>query len=276
MVNETKQFGDGYERDTDRPNLFLFPRDVEWRRSLGYPPEVMQHPAKMQLHIVKAVLEYYGQPGDKVLDPFGGTGTTALAAVMGYDTTLFELEPVYQDLLTKAQQGLKLTAPLHLKFGDATQLIKAEPDNYYNIVISSPPYANLQVGKVGKDTVVTGRVAELRTQFSQYGSAGAHPLNFGRLNQFVFAQNMNRIYQGLARVLAPGGIYVSVTKDSMRAGVRQMMSMDLVRDVQLAGLKYSGDWFKWKPPGSMFQEVQKTKGMAVIDDEDIIVFRKED
>lgn len=271
---ESKHFGDGYEKDADRPNLFLFPRDVEWRKQLGYPQEVFSHPAKMQLHIVKAVLEYYGKPQDFVLDPFGGTGTTALAAVMGYPTTLYELEPIYQDILNKLPTALDIQAPLTLKFGDSRQLIMSDAPDQYNLVITSPPYANLQVGKVGADTVLTGRVAELREQFTAYTAAGAHPLNFGRLNQFTFAQHMRSMYAGIKRVLVPGGLFVSVTKDSMRAGVRQMMSMDLVRDVQSAGLVYTGDWFKWKPPGSMFQEVQKTKGMAVVDDEDLIVFRK--
>jgi DNA modification methylase len=40
--------------------------------------------------------------GDTVLDPFGGTGTTALAAVeLGRNSITIEIEPQYIDLIDK-------------------------------------------------------------------------------------------------------------------------------------------------------------------------------
>jgi hypothetical protein len=48
----------------------------------------------------------------------------------------------------------------------------------------------------------------------------------------------------------------------------------LIRQGQQSGLKFA-EWFKWAPPSTIRQETARNKGGTVIEDEDIIIFRKE-
>lgn len=291
------EFAPGYARDEERSHIILLPRDVEWRREL-YVPEVFHHPAKMQLHIVKLCVEYLESKGElipwmsRVLDPFGGTGTSALAALMGYETTLIELEeewflPILQGVRKKWRNWTGETGSprpfmennfhwaaehLSILIGDSRQVMRELPENHYDLIITSPPYANLAVGRDFGNQV--GSLAEHKEELRKYGSDKASTLNFGRLNTFQFNQNMKVVYQQVGRVLKPGGYYVSVTKDQMRAGERQRLGPEVMRYAQEHGNLTMTDWFKWKPPGGMLQSVMREKGSVVVEDEDIIFMQK--
>ena len=58
------------------------------------------HPAPYPLDIPRRLIRMFSFAGDTVLDPFGGTGTTALAAAeLGRDSISVEIEPKYVDLI---------------------------------------------------------------------------------------------------------------------------------------------------------------------------------
>jgi modification methylase len=60
------------------------------------------HPAPYPLEIPRRLIRMFSFAGDTVLDPFGGTGTTGLAALeMGRNSVLVEIEPKYIDLIAK-------------------------------------------------------------------------------------------------------------------------------------------------------------------------------
>ena len=271
-------FGEGYEHDQKHPTWLLFPRDSEWRKQF-FIPRATEHPAKMQLHIVKAAVEYYAEPGWRILDPFAGTGSTAMAATMGCPTTLIELEEHFIEMLREIRQKwveegkIESTLDMPIFSGDCRQVMKELPAEHYDMIITSPPYSvTAQVGR--EVTEFTGVLAERKAQMRKYGSSEANAMNIGRLNPFTFNEAMKRVYAACLRVLKPGGLYVSVTKDSMTAGVRKSLALDTVRIAQSSGLEYFGDWFKWKAPGGLMQNVQKSKGYEIVEDEDIVVFRR--
>jgi site-specific DNA-methyltransferase (adenine-specific) len=54
------------------------------------------HPAPFPVELVRRMLQFYTWPGDHVLDPFAGSGTTAVAAEhLGRDWTMVEISPDY-------------------------------------------------------------------------------------------------------------------------------------------------------------------------------------
>ncbi len=60
------------------------------------------HPAMMPRELAERCIRAVSKPGDEVLDPFGGAGTTALAAAaVGRLATLIELSPGYAALARK-------------------------------------------------------------------------------------------------------------------------------------------------------------------------------
>ena len=58
------------------------------------------HPTQKPLDLYKQIIETTTQPGDKILDPFAGSGTTGHAALLtGRDFLLIEKEPEYIELI---------------------------------------------------------------------------------------------------------------------------------------------------------------------------------
>ena len=73
------------------------------------PAHCKEHPAIFPLELAEKVITYYSFKNDVVLDPFGGTGTTAKAAVkLGRRFVTFEMERKYIDLIKKQFEGGKL------------------------------------------------------------------------------------------------------------------------------------------------------------------------
>ena len=72
--------------------MTTFRRDDRLRSRL-YPKSAKRHPAKMVLPWVVQLVEKYTRPGDLILDPFGGIGSTLMATLVGRHVGLVELEP---------------------------------------------------------------------------------------------------------------------------------------------------------------------------------------
>jgi DNA modification methylase len=64
------------------------------------------HPAPYPIEIPRRLIRMFSFAGDIVVDPFGGTGTTALAALeTGRNSISVEIEPKYVDLIEKRLRG---------------------------------------------------------------------------------------------------------------------------------------------------------------------------
>lgn len=65
------------------------------------------HPAPYPLEVPRRLIRMFSFAGDTVLDPFGGTGTTGLAALeVGRNSVSVEIEPAYVNLIEKRFQDL--------------------------------------------------------------------------------------------------------------------------------------------------------------------------
>jgi site-specific DNA-methyltransferase (adenine-specific) len=59
----------------------------------------VKHPAPFPVELVTRLIHFYAFPGAHILDPFGGSGTTGIAAKrLGCDVTLVELSAGYCQL----------------------------------------------------------------------------------------------------------------------------------------------------------------------------------
>lgn len=67
------------------------------------PAHCKEHPAVFPQELAEKVITYYSFKNDVIMDPFGGTGTTAKAAVkLERRFVTFEMEPKYIDIIRKA------------------------------------------------------------------------------------------------------------------------------------------------------------------------------
>jgi len=266
-----KQFATEYQRNEQ--GWILFPVDREERRSLFFPPEVFKHPAKMNFHLQQAIIEYVASEGDILLDPFGGTGTLMIAALQGYRVILIEIEEGYHKLELQAKTELdkqvagagSLVTLLH---GDSRLLLPI-PCNH---IITSPPYAGaMDIRKVrkqkeGKDDLLV----QADKQMVEYSKS---PRNVSKLNQFLYNMEMEKIYRLCYQSLPVGGTMTIVIKDRINEGERVYLSKWVARVCMSVGFELAL-WEKWKAPGYHFTNIRRAKGEEVVDDEDILIYRK--
>ena len=107
-------------------------------------PEAFKHPAKMSRLLCERIFDHgkekgYWQPGDMIIDPFGGIGTTGIiGAYRGYK--VISIEPQNAEALFKKGQFLhKLGRPVEaIEWLDKS--LKIEHDNtvywYRNLVLA--------------------------------------------------------------------------------------------------------------------------------------------
>src|SRR5262245_29714535 len=98
-------------------------RPSRLQRKGRYTPESMRHPGKMLPAIAAQVIEAFTAPGDVVVDPMCGIGTTLVEAIrLGRDAAGMEYEAAWAQLaaanvLLAQRQGATGTA--RLAIGDA-------------------------------------------------------------------------------------------------------------------------------------------------------------
>jgi modification methylase len=177
------------------------------QRAGRYLPGSTAHPAKMLPAIARQAIAAYSQPGDLVLDPMCGIGTTLVeASHLGRDAIGIELEPRWAELASANIAHARrhgATGMATVVTGDARHLPNLlDPDlaGKLALVLTSPPYGRSVHGQV---TARPGRgVAKFDDTYS------ADPANLGRVNQPTLLKALQQILVGCQHLLAPDGLLV--------------------------------------------------------------------
>jgi len=263
------EFAPGIPRD-EETGWVILPKDSQWRKDSFFPVEVMEHPAKMNLYMEQAMIEYVAKPGDILLDPFGGTGTLMIAALMGMTVILLELEDGYHKLEQEAKANLLKERP------DANVLL-LQGDNRFllpmpcNHIITSPPYAGAMDIRKVREGDENDSFVKADRQMMEYSKS---PRNISKLNTFLYNQAMERIYKLCYDSIIPGGTLCVNIKDRIEKGKRVYLSKWIDKVCQQVGFKQEA-WFKWLVPGHQFTNIRRSQGLLTVDDEDCIIYRKE-
>jgi DNA modification methylase len=246
---------------------YLFPRDVEFRRQY-FTEESMKHPARANLWLVKAIIEYVSEPGETLLDIMSGSGSLLIGTLFNRNVVLIEIEEQYQNLIYSNIAYMNSIVPgvedkAMLIPGDANLVL---PLTDIDHIIFSPPYA--QIMRMSNPTGI---------QKEQYGDEGAiyqqSEGNVGRLNTWLYNQQMEKIYIKCFQTLRPGGTMTVIIKDFIKDQKRQFISNWVEKVCLRAGFEMK-DWFKWDAPGTFFHSMRKARGENVVDEEEIIIVRK--
>jgi modification methylase len=186
-----------------------------------YLPAATAHPAKMLPALAATAITSYTQPGDLVLDPMCGIGTTLVEAVhLGRDGIGIECEPRWAHLaranLEVAQeQGAPGTGAVVT--GDARNAAALITDPHVAgkvaLLLTSPPYGQGTHGQV-RSTRETGRPGVRKTDYSY----GKEPGNLARGNHDRLLAGFTDILAGCLSLLRPGGIVAITTRPFRRHG----------------------------------------------------------
>jgi modification methylase len=254
-----------------------------------YVPESIAHPAKMLPELARRAVGAYSAPGDIVLDPMCGIGTTLVEAMhLGRNAFGIEYEPRWAEL---AEANLALAEAFgasgtgDIRRGDARDvgsLVPASLRGRIALVLTSPPYGSSVHGRV---VVRSGEVLKRDDRYSRDASNLAHVGNAELLDA------VQDIFYACAPLLRPGGIVVVTARPWRRDGLLVDFPGAVLRTAEAAGLvpvqrlvallaALQDD--RIVPRASFFQlrlvrEARRAGvPLRVIAHEDVLVFRRSD
>ena len=205
------------------------------QRAGRYLPEAMAHPAKMLPAIAAAAVEAYTRPGEVVVDPMCGIGTTLVEAVHARRKAIgVEYEERWAvmaraNLDHAATQGAKGHGRVITGDGRAiASLVPKAARGRAALALTSPPYGPSLHGQV---KARPGR-GVAKSDFS-YSDDRA---NLGRASYQDLLEALGQILLGCAQVVRPGGVVALTTRPWRRGGALVDLPGDLVRVGEEAGL----------------------------------------
>ena len=263
----SKEFAPEYIRDDN--GVVKFPRDTELRNTLFTYTDSSEHVAKANMYMVRELVKFVSEPGDTILDPFGGTGTILVATTIGRKVICMEIEEHFQKIIEQNIKSLRVTIPdideiTNLIPGDCYKILPVP--NIANHLIFSPPYSNLLKKK---------SVDKYATDWG-YGSAllyTADPENIGNLSDFLYHQKMEQVYKKCFHSLTPGGTMTIIIKDRMEAGKRVRLGERAERDCVRIGFQPVA-WNKWLALGGAFSSYNRSIGLETVTEENLITLRR--
>jgi SAM-dependent methyltransferase len=181
------------------------------QRKGRFVPESTAHPAKMLPAVAAHAIAHYTQPGELVLDPMCGIGTTLVEAVhAGRRAVGIEYEPHWVDV---ARANLRLARDTGVEsegkvfHGDARQIAALLPPEFLGqaaLVVTSPPYGPSTHGQVA---VTPGK--GVQKYHHRYGNTLDRG-NLANIGHHRLLSGFTRILAGLVPYLKPGG-HIAIT-----------------------------------------------------------------
>lgn len=167
-----------------------------------------EHPAVFPDEIPKRLIKLFTFWGETVLDPFGGTGTTAAVALsLGRSAVSIDQNASYNKVARKRCDAISIKngAKARIEKGDAQNLKAIEPTSI-SLVVTSPPYWDK----------------------ADYGTS---TINIGKRDTYIsFLRNMQAVYEQCYRVLEPGRKICVVTANVNQFTEQGLLTFPIAAD----------------------------------------------
>jgi modification methylase len=190
------------------------------QRKGRYLPESDVHPAKMFPAIAAHAIAAYTKPGDLVIDPMCGIGTTLVEAMHGDRMAIgVEYEKRWADLAARnIEHAVDRGAPGYATavHGDARvieHLVGRDVHGNASLVLTSPPYGPATHGHV-RSTRDSGHGGVEKWNHSY----GDDPGNLAKRSVEELMEGFTEILRGCRTLLKPGGFLVITARPFRRHG----------------------------------------------------------
>jgi modification methylase len=212
---------------------------AQYQRTGRYVPASSRHPGKMLPELARRLVLEYCPPSGLVVDPMCGIGTTLVeAATLGRRAVGVELEPRWAGL---ARANLAHALPAdqaalaQVRVGDARRLpaLLADLAGRVDLLVTSPPYA-CDAGVIDKPAWRAGQPLCPKDTLNY----SRDPSNLGRARGQSWRTGIAEVLAGCAQVLRPGGLLVTVTKNTRRAGRLNDLATATVQLADQTGFGY--------------------------------------
>lgn len=206
-----------------------------------------EHPAPFPVALAERVIQIYTNPGDLVIDPMCGSGTTlAVANRLGRHAHGVELNPDYGLMaLDRITQTEAQDVDVTISIGDARNLTDYVEPGSARLCLFSPPYWDV----LNRKRTVTGGAI---TPYSD------HPDDLGNAETYgKYLLMMNQIMAQVYRALQPDGHCVLVCMDIRRGSRFYPLHQDLTNVAQAVGFDLEDiiiwdrrkDYYTFRPIG---------------------------
>ncbi|MFF5010590.1 TRM11 family SAM-dependent methyltransferase [Streptomyces phaeochromogenes] len=214
------------------------PTSAPAQRANRYVSGSAAHPAKMLPAIAAHAITTYTQPGDLVLDPMCGIGTTLVEAIrLDRHALGTEYEVRWADLArANVLRTLQTTGrgSGHVACGDARRLTDLIDERHHGkiaLVVTSPPYGNSVHGQV-RSSRETGERGVVKKDY-RYSH---DPSNLAHVSTDRLLDAFTDILAQCRRILRPGGTVVVTTRPWRERGELIDLPSAVLAAGQAAGL----------------------------------------
>jgi len=260
-------FGQGRERN-EAGHIVYNRQDEQSLRRQWFTPEAFSHPAKTNLLLTIDLIEHVSKPGEMILDPMAGSGTTLVAAMVGRRVIAIELEQLFHNiqLASIANWSQESRQAITLLKGNCLDFLPFPVDH----VIFSPPYADT-LGH-GGDQFKDQHHTHADGQGESIAVFSATIGNLSRLPRFMYNQEIMKLYRKLYESLRPGGTCSIVIKERYKSGKREPLTSETVRICNQVGFEL--ELWDHRESRSGLNEINLSRGVRQVLDEDIVILRK--
>lgn len=195
------------------------------------PPSRLQkvtHPATFPADLVASFIEFFTKPGDWILDPFLGSGTTLLVARrLNRNGVGIELYPEFSKFAKKSVSQIKSKSQSIILGGDSRDILtklknKNIPD--IDLCITSPPYW-CQLGTIGERNGERKKKG-LKTKY------GNNKKDLGNIQDYdLFLHEQEHIFNMVHDVAKPKSYLVVVTNNIYRNGRLYPLAFDTFKSL---------------------------------------------
>lgn len=193
----------------------------------------LEHGAVFPVKLADRLVRMFSAPGDLVVDPFAGVGSTLVAAVAAGRRALgIELSPRFAELAREWCGG-----EADVVTGDARDLRAHVGDGAAQLAVTSPPYADF-IQRSVRDRATSHKTSRLvERNGSRVKPYSDDPRDLGGLPYDEFLPACAGILADLRACTRPGGYAVWVVKDHRLPPERPYVPLhsDLARAAEACG-----------------------------------------
>ena len=261
-------------------------------RTRWFVPQSFAHPAKLHLGLLSWLIDRYTRPGETIADPMSGSGSILYAATLQRNVIAHEIEPRWLALLEENAERITRRAGLFAGTITLGQADAREPWGYSaDCVLFSPPYGNEMSRSPSARRMLPYRLSTMTmpmdprwqrlVKHPSPGTMGAvsfhygtHPQQIGHFRGEHYWQAMRLVYAQAYQALRPAGCLILVVKDHISAGRHVPTTATTQKVCQELGFVLLAHHQRQLSQLSLWQRRRKEHGERVIEEEDILVFRK--
>lgn len=193
----------------------------------------LQHPATFSEKDVERLIRFFSKAGERVLDPFLGSGSTLLACRdSGRAGTGIELIEQWAQV-ARERLGEAVSDQTVVQ-GDAGVELSKLPANSFDFIVTSPPYWSI-LEKQGMKVQAERESRDLPTKYSEETS------DLGNVADYEeFLDRLGEIFAGCRRVLKPKKYMAVIVSDFRHGPQFVLFHADLAKRIEQAGLPLKG------------------------------------